>query len=132
MWSKAYLLALMIIGCTCIVGLAIGILEVIFNTRISGLSLLIQTWSGFIIGGFYSKHQGIFMPRILKIKTSLYYALISILITPITLAVLNIHIPRSSGILYQAVLFSVLGLIFVYWGLSFGSRTYMKRTKKVL
>jgi hypothetical protein len=41
MWSKAYLLALKIVGCTCVAGLTIGILELVFNTRISGLSFFI-------------------------------------------------------------------------------------------
>lgn len=129
MWNNAYLLALMTMGCTIAAGLSIGIIEVIFDTRISGLGFLIQLLSAFIIGGCYSQKQQSLIPKGLKLWTSMYYALISFLMAPITLNLLNIHIPRAASIWNVIGIVSILGFIFAYWGLSFGSKQYMKRVR---
>jgi hypothetical protein len=130
MWNKAYILALMILGCTIAGGFMLGIFELVFNTRISGFGLSMQFLSGFAVGGNYSQHQGILIPKSLKLSTSMYHALITILITPIGVSILNIHIPASS-LWYLALGASILGFIFVCWGLGFGSSSYMKK-KKIL
>jgi hypothetical protein len=129
MWSKAYLLALRTIGYNCAAGLIITILEVVFNTRIAHLELLAQVWSAFITGGLYSQYQGITMSRDLKLWTSICYALISILAAPITIVLFSIHTPRFSSVWNTVGYIAIFGFIFVYWGLSFGSHTYMKRIK---
>jgi hypothetical protein len=121
----------MILGCTFAGGMILGMFEVVFNTRMSGFGFVMQLWSGFIIGGTYSQNQKILIPKSLKFSASIYHALITILITPIGLSILNIRVPASSNLWFTALWASILGSIFVYWGLSFGSRTYMKR-KKIL
>jgi hypothetical protein len=129
MWDKAYLIALRIIGYNIAAGLIITILEVIFNTRIAHFELFAQVWCSFMVGGLYSQHQGIDMPRDLKLWTSICFALISILTAPIIIDLFSIHIPRSSSILNAIGYVSFFGFVCAYWGLSFGSHTYMNRTK---
>jgi hypothetical protein len=131
MWNKAYILALMIIGCTFTGGMILGIFEVIFNTKMSGFGFMLQYISGFILGGFYSQYQEILIPKPLKLSASIYHALITILAAPIVLPILNIHIPASSNLWFTVFWAAILGSIFVYWGLSVGSKSYMKRKKVV-
>jgi hypothetical protein len=129
MWSKAYLLALRIISYVIATGLIIIILEAIFNTRIAHFELLAQVWCAFIVGGLYSQYQGIKMPQSLKLWTSTYFALISILVSPILIVLFGIHIPRDSSVWNAIGYVSFFGFICAYWGLSFGSHTYMQRIK---
>jgi hypothetical protein len=129
MWDKAYLLALRIIGYNFAIGLLIAIFEVIFNTTVPGIAFTAQMFSAFTVGGLYSQHQRITLPKDLKLWTSICYALAVILASPITLALSNIHIQRFSDILYAVGLGSILGFIGTYCGLSFGSYTYMQKIK---
>jgi hypothetical protein len=131
MWNKAYILALMIIGCTFAGGMILGIFEVVFNTKMSGFGFVLQYLSGFIIGGTYSQYQEILIPKPLKLSTSIYHTLITILVAPIALSILNIHIPPSSNLWFTVFWASILGSVFVYWGLSVGSKSYMNRKKVV-
>jgi hypothetical protein len=129
MWDKAYLLALRIIGYNFAIGLIIAILELIFNTRVLGIAFTAQMLSSFTVGGLYSQHQRISIPKDLKLWTSTCYALIAILASPITLALSNIRIQKFSDVLYGVGLGSILGFIFTYMGLSLGSHVYMQKIK---
>jgi hypothetical protein len=129
MWDKAYLIALRIVGYNFVIGIAIAIFEVIFNTRVAGIAFTALMLSSFTVGGLYSQHQRLAMPKDLKLWTSISYVLFSVLASPITMALSNIRIQSLSDILYVVGLGAALGFIFTYMGLSFGSHTYMNRIK---
>jgi len=131
MWDKAYFLAFMLIGCNLGAGLLIGLLEAMFNTKIGGLSLAVQFISAYTIGQLYAQNRGSVIPQSLRLWASIYNVLISACITAVVLLAMNA--PELLGllpILGLLGLLSVIGLISTYWGLSYGSKAYMKKIKK--
>jgi hypothetical protein len=131
MWDKAYLLAFMLVGRNFGAGLLIGLLEVVFRTRIGGLALAVQFVAAYTIGQLYAQNRGSLIPQALKLWTSVYYILISVCIIAAVLLIMNA--PEAFGlfpILGLLGLFSALGFIFTYWGLSSGSKAYMKKARK--
>ena len=131
MWDKAYLLAFMLVGSNFVGGLLIGLLEIMFRTKLGGLAGAVQFTAAYTLGQLYTQNRGVLISKALKLQISAYYILISTCVISVLLIIMNE--PKTLGlfpVLALLGLVSALGFTMIYWGLSSGSKAYMKRTRK--
>lgn len=127
MWEKPHLLVFMLVGFNIVIGLLIGVFEVIFSVKSGGMSLGAHYLSACFIGRLYSERQGIVIPSSLRFWVSIYNVLIWVLVTVFALLVINTS--GNSRFFPLLGISSALCFVFTYWGLSFGSKQYMKRSQ---
>jgi hypothetical protein len=108
-------------------GLLVAILEIILGLKSGGIGFTVQFLSACFVGGSYSERQGSLITTSLKLRASIYYVLSSLAIAVIAIPLLNLQ--SFSGLIPSLILAVVLSFTFTYWGLSVGSKQYMKRVK---
>ncbi|KAM3090906.1 hypothetical protein ACKFKF_34075 [Phormidesmis sp. 146-12] len=131
MWSKAYMLALMIFGYTLAANLMLGLLQAVLGIKFLGMGVAIQFIAAYSIGQVYTFKQRQVISNSLKLWVSIDYTLIAICSTTVALLALKMVSPAlPSSFLTLGILIPILVSPLIYWAIGSGSKAYLKKIKK--